>query len=433
MGATVIVGGQWGDEGKAKVVDFLMPDHDVVIRYQGGANAGHTVVTRAGKFAFHQIPSGVLYPHVTGMLGNGMVIDPFAFLDEFKDLVTRGVDVTGRVFVSSAAQVVMPYHKVLDNLYETDLAERSIGSTGKGIGPAYSDKHSRRGLRMGSFLLEKEELFEAAKARVEEANRLLGTYAAPPLSSEKVASDIVNIKELISPFIADTQQAAAEMKARGKRILLEGAQGTLLDIDHGTYPFVTSSSCGVGGAVNGSGLNVRDITRVIGVFKSYVTRVGNGPLPAEILGTEGDALRERGGEYGTTTGRPRRCGWFDLVAARYSVMLNGYDEIALTKLDVLSGMPHVKVCTGYSVDGKTITSFPQRLSVLERCEPVLEELPGWEAPGPKVESFEDLPMNARRFVETLETRLGVPVSFISMGASRDETIIRNRAYSFDRK
>lgn len=433
MGATVIVGGQWGDEGKAKVVDFLMPDHDAVIRFQGGANAGHTVVTDAGKFAFHQIPSGVLYPHVTGILGNGMVIDPFAFLEEFKELVTRGVDVTGRVLVSSAAQVVMPHHKILDNLYETDLAERSIGSTGKGIGPAYCDKHNRRGMRMSAFLLEKEELFEAAKARVEEANRLLGLYAAPPLSSEKVASDFVNIKEVISPFVVDTQQAAAEMKAQGKRILLEGAQGALLDVDHGTYPYVTSSSCTVGGAITGSGLSVRDIGRVIGVFKSYVTRVGNGPFPAEILGTEGDALRERGGEYGTTTGRPRRCGWFDLVAARYSVLLNGYDEIALTKLDVLSGLPKVKLCVAYSVDGKTIAGFPQNVSMLEKCEPVLEEMPGWESSGLMAESFGDLPPNARHFIETMETRLGVPVSFISTGASRDETIVRSRAYSFDRR
>jgi adenylosuccinate synthase len=433
MPATVIIGGQWGDEGKAKVVDFLMPGHDVVIRYQGGANAGHTVVTDAGRFAFHQMPSGILYPHVTAILGNGMVVDPFAFLAEFKDLVTRGIDVTDRVLVSSAAQIVMPHHKVLDNLYETDLKERSIGSTGKGIGPAYGDKYCRSGIRMGAFLLSKEELFELVKARVEEANRLLALYNAPSLSAEKVASDFVNVKELIAPFIVDTQEAVFELKSRGKRILLEGAQGTLLDIDHGTYPYVTSSSCTIGGAVTGSGLTLRDVGRVIGVFKSYATRVGNGPFPTEIPGPEGEALRERGKEYGTTTGRPRRCGWFDLVAARYSTLINGYSELALTKLDVLFGLKRMNVCVAYMLDGKKLDRFPQSVSDLSKCQPVYEEYAGWGGTGIGVDAYEALPANARRFIETIEEKIGVPISFISTGASRDETIVRSAAYSFDRK
>jgi len=433
MGATVIIGGQWGDEGKAKVVDFLMPGHDVVIRFQGGANAGHTVVTDAGKFAFHQIPSGVLYPHVLGILGNGMVIDPFAFLDEWKDLIARGVEIEERVFVSSAAQVVMPYHKVLDNLFETDLKDQSIGSTGKGIGPAYSAKYSRKGMRMGAFLLRKEELFEIVRSRVDDANRLLAVFSGPSLSSEKVASDFVNIKEVVSPFIVDSQEAVSALNAQGKRILLEGAQGTLLDIDHGTYPFVTSSSCTIGGAITGSGLAARDIGRVIGVFKAYTTRVGNGPFASEICGPEGDALRERGREYGTTTGRPRRCGWFDLVAGRYSVLRNGFSEIALTKLDVLSGMPRVRICVAYDLDGKRLTSFPQSVEELDRCEPVYEEVPGWKDAGRGADSYEALPDGARRYIELLEERLGVPISFISTGASRAETIVRSTAYSFDRK
>jgi adenylosuccinate synthase len=433
MSATVIIGGQWGDEGKAKVVDFLMHDHDVVMRFQGGANAGHTVVTDAGKFAFHQVPSGLLYPAVTGILGSGMVIEPFALLEELKEFMSRGVDVGGRMFISSAAQIVMPHHRLLDNLLEADRKRESIGSTGKGIGPAYGDKHLRSGLRMGVFLLDKEELFNIVRSRVEAGNRLLGMLGGPPLSSEKVASDFVGIRDLLSEFIVDTQELVHALRAQGKRILLEGAQGTLLDIDHGTYPFVTSSSCTIGGALSGTGLAARDIGRVVGIFKSYVTRVGNGPMPSELKGAAGDELRERGGEYGTTTGRPRRCGWFDLVAGRYSVLLNGYDEIALTKLDVISGMPEIKLCTAYELNGTRITSFPQSASVLAECRPVFEKMPGWSEQELEVESYEALPAEARAFIKRLESELGVPVSFVSTGPAREDTIIRNSAYSFDRK
>jgi adenylosuccinate synthase len=433
MPATVIVGGQWGDEGKAKVVDFLMRDHDVVARFQGGANAGHTVVNDAGKFAFHQVPSGVLYPHVTGILGNGMVIDPFALLGELKELMCRGVDVSGRVLVSSAAHIVMPHHRLLDNLSETDLKEGSIGSTGKGIGPAYAEKHMRNGLRMGLFLLDKSDLFDIVKAKVEWGNRQLALYGAPSLSSEKVASDVANIRDLVAALVVDSQELMHTMKVQGKRILLEGAQGTLLDIDHGTYPFVTSSSCSVGGALTGTGLTLRDIGRVIGVFKSYITRVGNGPMPSEITGTEGDELRERGGEYGTTTGRPRRCGWFDLVAGRHSVLVNGFDEIALTKLDVVSGLPKVKLCVAYEIDGRRTTSFSQCLTGLQGCTPVYEEMAGWSEKDLEVEQYEDLPANARRYIERIEKELATSVSFISMGPAREATIVRREAYSFDRK
>jgi adenylosuccinate synthase len=431
--ATVIVGGQWGDEGKAKVVDFLMPAHDIVVRYQGGANAGHTVVTEAGKFAFHLIPSGILYPHVMGILGNGMVVDPFAFLDELRELMERGVDMNERIYISSAAQIVMPYHRLLDSLHEADLKGASIGSTGKGIGPTYADKHMRSGLRMGVFLRDKEELFEIVKTKIAWSNRILSVFGAPPLSSEKVASDFVNIKELISTFVVDTQALIHQMKRDGKRILLEGAQGTLLDIDHGTYPFVTSSSCAVGGAIVGSGLAPRDIGTIIGIFKSYITRVGNGPMPTELSGADGNSLRERGNEYGTTTGRPRRCGWFDLVAGRYSAMLNGFDEIVLTKLDVISGFPKVKVCTAYEIDGSRITTFPQSFAELSRCTPVYEEMPGWDGKAVKGGDYEGLPVNARRFIERIEQELGARVSLISTGADREQTIVRSAAYSFDKK
>ncbi|RJR27838.1 MAG: adenylosuccinate synthase [Candidatus Latescibacterota bacterium] len=433
MGATVIIGGQWGDEGKAKVVDFLMGDHDVVVRFQGGANAGHTVVSGLGKFAFHQIPSGLLYPAVTGILGNGMVIDPFAFLQEYKDLSARGVDMTERLFVSSAAHVVTPVHKLMDNVLEADRRDASIGSTGKGIGPAYSDKHMRSGLRMGVFLREKDELFEIIERSIDWNNRIFAAYNAPTLSAETIASDFVGIKDAIEPFVVDTQEALHELQGKGRRILLEGAQGTLLDIDHGTYPFVTSSSCSIGGAVAGTGLRPRDIGRIVGIFKSYITRVGNGPMPSEIGGPDGEALRERGGEYGTTTGRPRRCGWFDMVAGRYSVQLNGYDEIALTKLDVLSGFSTVKICTGYRVGGRATAAFPQNADALARCEPVYEELPGWTERLSDARTVEELPAAARRFVERLEEGLGVPITFVSTGPAREETIIRSDTYSAVRK
>jgi adenylosuccinate synthase len=425
--ATVIVGGQWGDEGKAKVVDFLMRDHDVVVRFQGGANAGHTVVTDAGRFAFHQIPSGILYPRVTAILGNGMVIDPNAFLAELDELVKRGVDVGKRVRISSAAHIVMPYHRLLDNLLEAGLKRESVGSTGKGIGPAYGDKYFRRGFRMGLFLLDKEEIFEAVKAKVNGANRLIELFSAPPLSAEKIASDCVEMRDRMAPLVVDSQALVHELKAQGRRILLEGAQGTLLDIDHGTYPFVTSSSCTVGGAVTGTGLAPRDLGRVIGIFKAYITRVGNGPMPSELAGDSGNELRERGHEYGTTTGRPRRCGWFDVVAGRYSVLLNGYDDIVLTKLDVISGMPRVKLCVAYELDGERIESFPQNTLDLARCTPVWEELPGWGADEIKVDRYEALPANARAFIERIEKGIGAPVSIISTGAAREETIVRDGA------
>ncbi len=424
MPATVILGGQWGDEGKAKVVDFLMPQHDAVIRFQGGANAGHTVVNDDGTFKFHQIPSGILYPEVTAVMGNGMVIDPFAFRDELAGLLERGIDVTGRLLISSAAQVVMPHHKFIDSLMEGELKKDHIGSTGKGIGPAYSSKHSRRGMRMGDFLLSKEELHARVTAVTEWGNRHVALFGAPPLSARKVAADFVNIKELISPMITDTQRLVSKWRREGRRILLEGAQGTLLDIDHGTYPYVTSSNCSIGGAVSGSGLAPRDIGRVIGIFKAYATRVGNGPFPTELEDEVGECLRERGGEFGTTTGRPRRCGWFDLVAARYSVELNGLDEIALTKLDVLSGQERIMVCTGYELDGKRIEYFPQNAGILERCRPVYEEVPGWPEKELGGGDFENLPENAKSYVRLIEERLGVRATFISTGPERSSTIVR---------
>ncbi|MBN2071981.1 MAG: adenylosuccinate synthase [Candidatus Krumholzibacteriota bacterium] len=425
MPATIVLGGQWGDEGKAKVVDFLMPHHDIVMRFQGGANAGHTVVTQEGKFAFHQIPSGVLYPGVIAVMGNGMVVDPEEFLKELGELMSRGIDFEGRLFISSAAQVVMPYHKLLDTLYESDLKNNCIGSTRKGIGPAYSDKYTRQGIRIGDFLLPKEEFFDLVSRKVENVNRVIEMLGAPALSPAKIASDLINIRELIDLMVIDTQEKIHQWKSEGKRIMLEGAQGTLLDIDHGTYPFVTSSSCSVGGAMTGSGLAPRDIGRVIGIFKAYTTRVGNGPFPTELDDDDGKYLAEKGNEFGTTTGRPRRCGWLDLVAAKYSVQLNGLSEIALTKLDVLSGLKKVKVCVAYEIDGKKIDHFPQNTAILSKCKPVFEEMDGWDDTGAENEEYVSLPGKAREYVEMIEKRLAVKASFISHGPERKKTIIRD--------
>lgn len=427
MPATVIIGGQWGDEGKAKVVDFLVPGHSAVIRFQGGANAGHTVVNAAGTFKFHQIPSGLLYPDVACVLGNGMVIDPFTFLDELGELLKRGIEVEGRLYISSAAQVVMPQHRLLDSLLEGEREQNRIGSTGKGIGPAYSCKHSRLGMRMGDFLLAKEEFHALIRSSVEDANRHIEMYGAPPLSPNRVAADFISIRDLIQPFLADTQRLIAGWKREGKRLLLEGAQGTLLDIDHGTYPFVTSSNCTIGGALTGTGLAPGDVARTIGIFKAYTTRVGNGPFPTELQDDTGACLRDRGGEYGTTTGRPRRCGWFDLVAARYAVELNGLEEIALTKLDVLSGLETLRICVAYELDGARIEDFPQNAALLARCEPLYEDLPGWGGRELGAGDFASLPDNARRYVESLEERLDVRASFISTGPERASTIIREPA------
>ncbi len=427
MPATIIVGGQWGDEGKAKVVDYLMPKHDVVIRFQGGANAGHTVVTDEGKYAFHQIPSGILYPHVTAVLGNGMVIDPIAFLTELEELMSRGVNVEGRILISSNAHVVLQPHKVLDNLYEVDRKKEPIGSTGKGIGPAYCSKHSRKGLRMGMFRLPQEQIFELVRSRIEDCNKLLETYKAPVLSPENIATDFVNMRDILAPFVVDTQPMLQEMRLEGRRFMLEGAQGALLDIDHGTYPYVTSSSCTIGGALTGSGLNLKDLDRIIGIYKAYTTRVGNGPFPTELKDDVGEELRERGGEYGTTTGRPRRCGWFDVVAARYTARLNGLDEIALTKLDVISGLDTVKVCTHYELDGKRLDRFPLDSGVLDACTPVYEEFSGWELDPAFSGPYDELPKKARTYIEYLENEVGVKVSFISHGPERKNTIVRKIA------
>jgi len=426
MSATVIVGGQWGDEGKAKIVDFLMSEHEVVIRFQGGANAGHTVVSGDRKFAFHQIPSGILYPGITAILANGMVIDPFSFIEELDELITNGVDTEDKLFISSAAHIVMPYHKIIDNLSESDLEERSIGSTGKGIGPAYSEKHSRRGIRMESFQLEKKELFDLVSENVEYANKKLELYNAPVLSPQKIASDIVNIRDVMVGFITDTHPMISRMVSEDNRIMLEGAQGGLLDIDHGTYPYVTSSNCTIGGAISGSGIPPSIINRSIGIFKAYTTRVGNGPFPTELDDDKGRYLQKKGSEFGTTTGRPRRCGWFDLVAARYTAGINGLSEIALTKLDVMSGLRKIKICVAYEVDGERISCFPSGFNVLKKCEPVYEEMEGWDEEIDPAGGYKSLPAAARAYIERIEKELDVFATFISVGPERNETIIRER-------
>jgi adenylosuccinate synthase len=320
----------------------------------------------------------------------------------------------------------MPHHKFIDSLMEGELKKNLIGSTGKGIGPAYSSKHSRRGMRMGDFLLPKEELHEIVIRATGWGNKYVELFGAPPLSEKKVASDFVNIQELVRPMIADTQELVMRWKGEKKSIMLEGAQGTLLDIDHGTYPYVTSSNCSIGGAITGSGLAPRDIGRVIGIFKAYTTRVGNGPFPTELEDETGECLREKGGEFGTTTGRPRRCGWFDLVAARYAVGLNGLDEITLTKLDVLSGHETLRICVAYELDGERIDYFPQNVLLLSRCKPIYEDVPGWGDRELGGLGFDDLPAEAMTYINTLEERLGVRISFVSTGPERSSTIVREQ-------
>ena len=356
MPVTLILGGQWGDEGKAKIIDHLAPSADIVVRFQGGANAGHTVVVGDDRFAFHLVPSGILYPDKMCIMGGGMVIDPVALIDEIEGIVGRGIDLSNRLFLSEQAHVVMPYHKLLDSGSEKMKGQGKIGTTQKGIAPAYTDKVSREGIRMGDLAKRPAELTELLQQKIRSKNRVLKQAGLKPLSPKKVIDTMLKVRKKLLPMIADTRPIMWEALENGKLILCEGAQGALLDIDHGTYPFVTSSSATAGGAAIGTGLPPTSFERVIGIFKAYCTRVGNGPFPSEDHGRAGEKLREIGNEFGTTTGRPRRCGWFDAVAARTVVKLNGVTEIALTKMDVLDTFDSIKVCTAYKIGDDVLSA-----------------------------------------------------------------------------
>lgn len=420
----LLVGAQWGDEGKGKVVDMLGADVDVFVRFQGGANAGHTVITDGQKTVFHLLPSGMLYPGKLCVLGNGLVLDPEQFLAETGDLFARGQD-RARLAVSPHAHVVMPYHRMLDKLQEESRGKgRKIGTTGRGIGPCYVDKYSRSGLRVED-LINPDVLRERLTYILEEKNQIFTRlYNQKPLAFDEVYEPARKWGEALAPYVDDTRALLRKAADEGKHILLEGAQAALLDIDHGTYPYVTSSSTSAAGAFTGTGLAPNDLTRVIAVVKAYTTRVGEGPFPTEDFGADGEKLRANGGEFGATTGRPRRCGWLDMVGLKYSMELNGANVIALTKLDVLTGMGDIKVCTAYEHNGQRFTTWPTDIRTLSELTPVYETRPGWNEDITHCQTFEELPENAQAYVKYIEDTLGVPVALIGVGADRNQTINR---------
>jgi adenylosuccinate synthase len=416
----VVLGAQWGDEGKGKIVDMLTPHFSAVARYQGGHNAGHTVYVKGKKFVLHLIPSGILHPGVTCVIGNGVVIDPQALFVEIEELARNGIGVDGRLLVSEKAHIILPYHRELDVLSEARRGERKIGTTSRGIGPAYEDKIGRRGIRVCDLLGDRDALAQEVRENVSARNRMIKDST---LDWKPVFDQVVAAGERMRPWVADVSLALHRVMAEGKNVMFEGAQATLLDIDHGTYPFVTSSNASAGGVCTGLGVPPRAIGGVLGVAKAYTTRVGEGPLPTELSGELADRLRESGQEYGASTGRPRRCGWFDAVVVRYSARINGLDALALTKLDVLDGLSEVLICTGYKTSGGTLSEFPADLRCLSGAEPIYERMPGWSTPTRGVTRFEDLPEQARRYVRRLEEVTGVDCAIISTGSDRTETIL----------
>ncbi len=421
MPIIAVIGAQWGDEGKGKVVDLLAEKARMVVRFSGGDNAGHTIVNHHGKFGLHLVPSGIFYPGVTCVIGNGVAINPAVLLGEIDQLQKKGVDTSG-LFISDRAHLIMPYHTLLDGLEEQARGGKAIGTTRKGIGPAFADKVARLGIRVGE-LLNKEAFLERLHHILEYKNTILTKiYGVAPLSLDEVYQQYCRYGERLIPLTRETTVMLAEALDRNELIILEGAQGTLLDPDFGTYPYTTSSSPLAGGGCLGAGLGPTRIDRVLGVFKSYCTRVGSGPMPTELKDETGDLIREQAHEYGTTTGRPRRCGWFDGVAACYSSRVNGLTNIALTRLDVLDILPQIRICTGYKLDGQTIDQFPGSITNLERCQPIYEELPGWLSPTSDIRDYEKLPAQAKQYVSRLEELISCPVSIISVGARREQTI-----------
>jgi len=415
-----VLGAQWGDEGKGKIVDMLTPHFSAVARYQGGHNAGHTVYVKGKKFVLHLIPSGILHPGVSCVIGNGVVIDPQALFVEIDELARNGIGVDGRLLVSEKAHIILPYHRELDVLSEARRGERKIGTTSRGIGPAYEDKIGRRGIRVCDLLGDREALAEEVRENVSARNRIIKEST---LDWKPVFDQVVAAGERMRPWVTDVSLALHRLMADGRNVMFEGAQATLLDIDHGTYPFVTSSNASVGGVCTGLGVPPRAIGGVLGVAKAYTTRVGEGPLPTELSGELADRLRESGQEYGASTGRPRRCGWFDAVVVRYSARINGIDALALTKLDVLDGLSEVLICSGYKTSGGTLSEFPADLRCLSGAEPIYERMPGWSTPTRGVTRFEGLPEEARRYVRRLEEVTGVDCAIISTGSDRTETIL----------
>jgi adenylosuccinate synthase len=424
MDNVCIVGLQWGDEGKGKIVDALAKDFDLVVRYQGGSNAGHTVVINGEKFVLHLLPSGILRPGKLCVIGNGVVVDPLLLLQEMDELIRRGVKISGNLAISDRAHVVLPYHKELDKLQEADPSRNKIGTTGRGIGPCYVDKAARMGIRVGD-MLDRATFERKLQLNVEQKNRLFeALYHAPAISCGRILEEYLGYAERLRPLVCDTVTLLTDAQARGKRILFEGAQGTLLDVDFGTYPYITSSSASAGGVATGSGVSPKAIGRILGVMKAYTTRVGEGPFPTELNDSIGRRLCERGSEFGATTGRQRRCGWCDVVALRHSVAVSGVDSIAMTKLDVLSGLETISVATEYRYNGAVIARFPADAEILAKCKPVYRTFAGWTEDLSKCRTFSDLPSNARGYVTALEEMLGVSVETISVGNGRDDCVRR---------
>jgi len=420
MNVTVVVGSQWGDEGKGKIVDILSERYNIVARYQGGANAGHTIEIGDKQFILHLIPAGILREKVTCVIGNGVVIDPVALLEEIEMLENSGISIEGRLFISNNAHLIMPYHKLLDTISES--GKNKIGTTGRGIGPCYLDKYARKGIKIED-LLHKSVLEEKLRRNIDEKNNILKKiYSREELDINKIVDEYLAFDEKIDKYITNTAAFLNNAVDEGKSVLMEGAQGALLDIDHGTYPYVTSSNPTAGGACTGTGIPPTKINSVIGIVKAYTTRVGLGPFPTEMLNDEGESLRKWGHEFGATTGRPRRCGWFDAFLVNYSRTINGMERAAITKLDVLSNFDEIKVCTGYKLDGTELKYFPTGLSKLENVIPIYETLPGWKEDITNAKHYDELPAKAKDYLSFISEKSGFEISIISVGPRRSQTI-----------
>jgi adenylosuccinate synthase len=424
MSNIVVIGTQWGDEGKGKIIDCLTEGAEVVARSQGGHNAGHTVYVNGKKFILHLIPSGILHKDKLCIIGNGVVINPHALIEEIDDLTSNNIKVGDNLKVSKSAHVIMPYHEALDGQKENTKGSKKIGTTGRGIGPAYMDKAARNGIRM-SDLLWPDLFMEKLKANIFEVNIILErVYNAPPFDAYTIFEQYMKYKDRLEPYMADTTVLMDDCIASGKKILFEGAQGTLLDIDHGTYPYVTSSNASSGGALSGLGVGPKCIDEIYGVTKAYTTRVGGGPFPTELFDETGQLLQKTGSEFGATTGRARRCGWLDLIVLKHSKRVNSLTGLVITKLDILDGFKKILVCTGYRYKNSIITDFPSEIEILENCRPVYEEFVGWDKPVVGVKEYDKLPQKARDYIKMIEDRLNVPVVIVSTGQSREDIIFK---------
>jgi adenylosuccinate synthase len=427
MPAVAIIGAQWGDEGKGKIVDLLAQQADVVVRFSGGDNAGHTVVNSQGEFKLHLVPSGIFSSKATCILGNGVVINPSVLLDEISQLNKRGID-TSKLNISDRAHIIMPYHIIFDGIEEEERGGKAIGTTKKGIGPVYADKVARIGIRAGD-LLDEAAFKEKLKPVLETKNAVLTkVYNRPPLSLEKVFAEYCDYGARLAKYICDTLPIMEEACVSGKKVLMEGAQGTMLDPDFGTYPYTTSSSPMSANACLGSGLTPSQLSLSAGVYKAYCTRVGGGPMITELNDEIGALIRERGHEYGTTTGRARRCGWFDAVVAKYTARINGFNAAIITRLDILDTLPSLKICNGYELDGRVIHYIPSNIKELEKCRPVYEEIKGWQCPTSDIRKYKDLPLAARRYINRIEQLIGCPVYIISVGQKDEQTIVLKPVY-----